>query len=208
MYYGDMKKHLVLFAWILSLVVTILAVTTWYQHLASPVSHLSVYELFPVFGLVAFSLMWSHYIIGALRGFYDVPKDSFSRYYQVTFVVVLGALLLHPGLLTWQLWRDNIGIPTDYVAPDMRLYIIIAEIAWVAFLTFEMHRFYRHKSWWHYVERASDVAMVLILIHALNLGTSLVSGWFKVVWIFYALSLLAAITYSTYLRHQTTKKWL
>jgi hypothetical protein len=207
-YYDGMKKHLLPIAWTLSVVTATLAILTWYQHLPSSLEHLSIYNIFPVFGLIAFSLMWCHYIVGALRKYYDVDRKVTAVYFKITAAIVLVAILLHPGLLTWQLWRDQIGLPVDYVAPDFRLYVIIGEIAWVAFLAFELHRFYRQRSWWHYVQRASDVAMILILIHAFNLGTSLVSGWFKILWIFYGLTLITAITYDTYQRHKTTKKWL
>lgn len=203
-----MKQNLVKFAWGLGFIVAVLAIITWYQHISGPISQLSVYEIFPVFGLLAFSLMWSHYIVGAVRTYYGVAKEKFATYNQTTFMLVLIALLLHPGLLTWQLWRDHFGLPVDYVAPDMRLYVVLGQIALIAFLVFELQRFYSDRAWWHWVERASDVAMVLVLIHAFNLGTSLIDGWFKLIWIFYGLTFVGAIAYGTYKRHQTTGKWL
>lgn len=203
-----MKRHLIKLTWGLGLVVTSLAILTWYEHLVSPLSKLSVYEIFPVFGLVAFSLMWTHYIVGAARTYYGVAKEKFATYNQTTFILVLIALLLHPGLLTWQLWRDHFGLPVNYVAADMRLYVILGEVAWIAFLLFELHRFYKERSWWHWLERASDVAMLLILVHAYNLGTSLLPGWFQVVWVFYGVTFVGAISYLTYVRHKTTHKWL
>jgi hypothetical protein len=203
-----MKQHVVRFAWVLSIVATGLAVLTWAQHVGGSISHLSVYQIFPVFGLIAFGLMWTHYIVGALRTYYGIDKEKLSLYMRTTFVVVLVALLMHPGLLTWQLWRDHFGLPIDYVAPDMRLYVILGEVAWITFLLFELHRFYKERTWWHWIERASDVAMILILIHAYKLGPSLLPGWFRLVWIFYGLTLIAAISYLTYTRHKTTQKWL
>ena len=152
--------------------------------------------------------MWTHYVVGALRRYYGVAKEQFSAYYRVTFVAVLSALLLHPGLLTWQLWRDHIGLPVNYVSPDLRLYVILGEVAWIAFLVFELHRFYSDRRWWHWIERASDVAMVLILIHGYNLGSAFASGWFKALWTFYGLILLITIGYGSYTRHQTSGKWL
>jgi hypothetical protein len=203
-----MKQYVVSFAWVLSIVATSLAVLTWAQHVGGPISSLSVYQIFPVFGLIAFSLMWAHYIVGALRTYYGIAKEKLAPYIRTTFVVVLIALLMHPGLLTWQLWRDHFGLPVDYVAPDMRLYVILGEIAWITFLLFELHRFYKERTWWHWVERASDIAMLLILIHAYKLGPSLLPGWFRLVWIFYGLTLIAAISYLTFVRHRTTQKWL
>jgi hypothetical protein len=203
-----MKQNLGIFAWGLSATVVGLAVITWAQHVGGPLSQLSVYQIFPVFGLIAFSIMWTHYIIGALRTHYGVDKEKLALYMRATFVIVLVALLMHPGLLTWQLWRDHFGLPVDYVAPDMRLYVILGEVAWITFLLFELHRFYKERTWWHWIERASDVAMILILIHAYQLGPSLLPGWFRMVWIFYGLTLITAIGYLTFIRHKATQKWL
>lgn len=203
-----MKQYVGIFAWLLAIIATGLSILTWVQHAGGSLAHLSIYQIFPVFGLVAFSLMWAHYIVGAVRTYYGVPKEKLTVYMQTTFAVVLAALLMHPGLLTWQLWRDHVGLPINYVAPDKRLYVILGEVAWITFLTFELHRFYKERSWWHWVERASDGAMLLILIHAYRLGPSLLPGWFRMVWIFYGLTLVGAIGYLTFIRHKTTQKWL
>lgn len=203
-----MKKYLVTLAWALSGITATLAIITWLQSIVSPFSQLTVYDIFPVFGLLAFSLMWCHYIVSALRTYYDVAKDSLKLYYSVTASIVLGAILLHPGLLTWQMWHDKAGLPVNYVAPDLRMYVILGGIAFLAFMAFELHRFYRQRSWWHYVERASDIAMFLILIHAYHLGRSLLPGWFRYVWFFYGFTLVVAIAYATKKRRQTTGRWL
>lgn len=202
-----MKKYFIPAAWGLSIVTTALAIITWIQ-LAVPFGKMTIYDIFPVFGLVAFSLMWCHYIVVAGRLYYGIDRKQLAQYFAITSGVVLIAILFHPGLLTWQLWRDQIGLPVDYVAPDYRLYVVIGEIAWLAFLAFELHRFYRLRTWWHWVERASEVAMLLILVHAYQLGPSLMPGWFRFVWFFYGITLIAAIAYITHDRHKATGKWL
>ncbi len=203
-----MKKYFLPAAWGLSTLTVTLAVVTWVQCLVVPFDRMAIYDIFPVFGLVAFSLMWCHYIVGAGRLYYGIDRKHVTHYFTVTAAIVLVAILFHPGLLTWQLWRDGVGLPVNYVAPDFRLYVIIAEVAWLAFLAFELHRFYRDKTWWHWVERASDVAMYLILVHAYQLGCSLLPGWYRFVWFFYGITLTAAMAYITYHRHKATSRWL
>ena len=203
-----MKKYFLPAAWGLSILTATLAVITWIQCLEVPFGKMEIYDIFPVFGLVAFSLMWSHYIVGAGRLYYGIKRDQVAQYFTTTASVVLVAILFHPGLLIWQMWRDQAGLPVNYVAPDHRLYVVMAEVAWLAFLSFELHRFYKDKSWWHWVERASDVAMYFILIHAYQLGCSLLPGWYQFVWFFYGITLTAAIAYTTNHRHKTTGHWL
>lgn len=204
-----MKRYIALFAWLTSLVVTVLAVTTWWQCLSVPVSKLSVYDVFPLFGLVAFSLMWAHYAVGAIRAYLGAGKSVTNMWFRFTAYMVLFAILMHPGLLEYQLWRDSGSLlPYSYVAPGLAWTVILGQVALLAFLAFESHRYFKQKTWWHWVERASDVAMFLILIHAYKLGCSLLPGWFQYVWFFYGLTLALAIGYSTYHRHNTSGKWL
>jgi len=192
-------RQLQAFAWGLSAVVAVAAVTTWVQHQLHHSIELSTYSLFPLFGLLAFSLMWSHYIASVARQYFKLDRSALHTYFEVTSTVVLVALLFHPGLLIWQLWRDGLGFPPssylEYVGESSKIFVIMGTISWFAFLSFEFRRKFRHRSWWRFVGYASDIAMILIFIHALNLGHHLEDGWFKILWYFYGVTLLAALIY-------------
>lgn len=203
-----MQQRLVYGAWTLGFTTLAVSFVAWFQQNGNTLSNLSVYQLFPLFGMIAFGLMWTHYIVGAARRHYKVNKKAFARYNQTTYIVVLLAILLHPGLLTWQLWRDKLGLPIDYVAADLKMYVILGQVSLLAFLAFELHRFYKDRSWWHWVERACDLAMIGILIHAYNLGAAINGSWYKFIWIFYGVTLIASLTYLTKSRHDSTGKWL
>ena len=60
------SKQLVGFAWGLSGVVVLLAVLAWLDA-GNSFFRLTAFAVFPLLGLIAFSLMWGHYIIGAKR---------------------------------------------------------------------------------------------------------------------------------------------
>jgi len=186
-------------AWGLSAVVTVAAITVWVQHQLHHSSELSTYSLFPLFGLLAFSLMWSHYIASVMRQYFKVDRSALHTYFEVTSTIVLVALLLHPGLLIWQLWRDGLGLPPgsylEYVGKSMQIFVIMGTISWFAFLSYELRRKFSKRSWWRFVGYASDIAMILIFIHALNLGHHLQEGWFKMLWYFYGATLLGALIY-------------
>jgi len=158
------------------------------------------YRLFPFFGLLAFGLMWSHYMTAAARILLKVDKSEVKDYFEITSLVVLFAIILHPGLLIWQLWRDGFGLPPqsyleNYVSPPLKWAAILGTISFVIFIAYEFRRKFKNKKWWVYVQAASDMAMVFIFIHALKLGRNLQSGWPLVVWSGYGLTILIALGY-------------
>ncbi len=190
-------------AWSLSTVVLATAFIGWGQARHWQFGHLSSYTLFPLFGLVAFSLMWTHYIIAAARQYLKLDRQSTHLYFEVTSFIVLLAILMHPGLLEWQLLRDGFGFPpgsvlNNFVAPGMRWAALIGMISWLIFLAYEFRRIFGNRPWWPYLQYASDLAMIAILIHSLRLGSQLQVGWLRSVWYFYGTTLLASLSYIYY----------
>ncbi len=187
------------------MLVIIIAITVWGQGLRWQFDHLSIYQFFPVLGLIAFSTMWSHYIASVVRQLLGIERRVLHTYFEATSLIVLAAILLHPGLLWYQLWRDGFGLPpgsylNHYVAPSLKWAAILGTISLFVFLAYELRRKYYDKHWWRYVAYASDAAMIAIFIHALNLGTNVQTGWFRVVWWGYGVSLIGALTYIYYKR--------
>lgn len=193
-------------AWIISASTLLLAAIAWLQTYPSP--RLEPYALFPALGLVAFSLMWTHYIAGALRRYYHLQKSDLQSYFDNTSAVVLFAILLHPGLLIVQLWKDGLGLPPasyleHYVAPTAAWAAMLGSVSLLIFLGFELRHIYGQKSWWKYVGHAQSAAMVAIYIHALRLGGILQLDWFRAVWYLYGAGLIIALGYSIYKDHLT-----
>ncbi len=187
-------------AWALSIAVSIVAFIAWGSDLKWQLDKLTPYKLFPLFGLLAFSVMWSHYMAGVLRRYLGFGKEVLKDYFELTSVFVLLCILLHPGLLIWQLWRDGFGLPPtsyldNYVSKKASRAALLGSLSLLIFLSYELHRWFQDKSWWKYIERISDIGMVLIFIHALRLGRQLQPGWFRVVWWIYGISLLGALVY-------------
>jgi hypothetical protein len=187
-------------AWILSGLVLVAAIVAWGQSLDWQISGITAYQWFPLLGLTAFSLMWGHYIVGALRRYFGVEKAVLSQYFEVTSMVVLFAILLHPGILWLQLWRDGFGLPpksylTVYGVGSMKLAVVLGSISLAVFLMFELRRKYGEASWWKYVSYSSDVAMLAIFYHGLTLGGQLQGGWYRALWFAYGITLVLAIGY-------------
>ncbi len=199
-----------IFAWTLSTIAGLLALLAWGQGVHWKVWHISTFRLFPLFGLLAFSLMWSHYIVSAVRQYLGIDKKYLHTYIEVTSLLVLAAIFAHPGLLEWQLWRDGFGLPPGsvlqhYVAPSLRLSAVLGMVSLLVFLAYELRRWYSDRSWWQYVGYATDIAMIAIFIHSLKLGTTLQHGWLRAVWYSYGVTLLAALSYIYYRKFTNAK---
>ncbi len=163
-------------------------------------SRLSAYKLFPLFGLLAFSIFLSHYIVSVLRQVLGMEKGLTKQYFKITSWVALAVLLLHPSLLIGRLFLDGFGPPpgsflNNYVDPMLKWAALLGTLSFFLFLSYELTRFDIGKRWKPWLQALSDLAMVLILIHGFALGQHLQSGWFRVVWIFYAIILLSCLMY-------------
>jgi len=182
--------------WCLGAVVTALAVIVWGQSFNWHLSF-DAYLLFPVLGLVAYSLMWTHYVAGTARQLIHLPPQVLRAYYRYTGYAVLILICLHPGLLIYQRFRDGFGLPPhsyeSYVAPGLGWVTLLGTASLLVFLAFEFHRIYGKRSWWHFVTEAGDVAMLAIFYHGLRLGLQLQNGWYRSVWWFYGITLVAVL---------------
>lgn len=202
-YYELVTQSLKLFAWLLTLLAVGISTLAWYQGLRLGLRGINSYELFPLFGLIAFSVMWSHYIMAALRSALHIDKAVLKTYFETTSWIVLVSLLLHSGLLMWQLWRDGFGAPPgnvleSYVAPVLHGAVIIGAISLVAFLLYEFRRLFETKAWWKWLQYASDVAMLGVLYHGWQLGSHIREGWYQAVWVAYAITLVVVLAYRYY----------
>jgi hypothetical protein len=208
---NEREKLMQIGAWSLGALVCLIAILAWGPGYDWRVLPFSAYVLFPLLGLLAFSLMWTHYVLGTIRELAGVKPEVLKSYYHYTGWAVLFLICLHPGLLIGQLFLDGAGLPPlsyeRYVAPGLGWVTLLGSVSLLVFLAFELHRFFGKKSWWHYVVDASDFAMLAIVYHGLRLGTDLNRlGWFRTVWWFYAVTLVAVLLRKYYLRFRPKTK--
>lgn len=185
------------FSWGLVIVLSAAAVYVWGDSNSWTLSGLSLYKWFPLFGLIAWLLMATHYFTGAFR----ILTPSLKRapgYKKITYYAVLASLLLHPGLLAYAQFNNGNGLPPvsfiDYVGESLKLAVALGSFSLVLFLSFEVFMRMKQKSivqnYWWAVSISQSLAMTLIWIHALRLGSHITDGWFGVVWIMLGLALL------------------
>lgn len=182
-----------LFSWSLAVFVVIAAVAVWIQERLDTDVSLDAYDLFPLFGLLAFSLMWTHYVTGTIRRFLKMHPSTLRLFFKSTSWAVLILLLLHPSLFVAQLWIDGFGVPplsylSVYTGTTEQFALALGTLALLCFLAFELHRKFRKTSWWKYVRYANLFAMTAIFYHALELGGELDHLWYRVLWILYGIT--------------------
>jgi hypothetical protein len=197
-------------AWSLGLAVTLLAIIAWGSNLAWHLTPLNAYIVFPVLGLVAYSLMWSHYILGSTQDMLGWDKSILKQYFSTTGWAVLILICFHPGLLIYQRFRDGFGLPPgsyeSYVAPGLGWVTLLGTASLLVFLAYEFYRVFGERSWWHYIRQAGDIAMLAIFYHGLRLGTDLQGGhWFQLVWWFYGVTLATVLIRSYLLKYRHRK---
>lgn len=182
--------------WVLTSIVALLAIFDWASSLSWHFAGISIYQIFPVLGLLAFSIMWSHYMAGIMKRTFLVGHDL-DDYFRITGYAVLVAILLHPGLLAYQRLRDGFGLPpgseTSYVAPMLGWVVVLGMVSFFVFLAYEFKRWYGERKWWKYIAYAGDIAMLAIFYHGLRLGSQLHGGWYRIIWWFYGITLIGAL---------------
>jgi hypothetical protein len=195
-----LKRYITPVAWGLTGLIVALDIIVWGQGLGWHFASLSTYTLFPIFGLLAWNIMWAQYITIVLRYLLKIDGTLLKDYYRLTGWGVLLAISLHPGLLIWQLWHDGFGFPPEsylrhFVAPALGWVALLGTVSFFIFLAFELKRWFADRRWWYLLNYASDIAMVAIFYHGLRLGSQTQIGWFRILWVFYGIMLLGALTY-------------
>ncbi len=186
-----------------------LSILAWAQGLRGD---LGKYDLFPLLGLLAFGLMWMHYVSGSLKRYLGLQGDEvlLKRYFHITSICVLALILLHPAILYIGLFQDGFGLPPGsswqaYGTAAARTGLILGSVSLIAFLLFELGRWFRDRAWWKYIEYASIGAMLMIFVHAMLLGGELLPGWFRFFWIFIGWVLVMSIIYNYWYDHKRLK---
>jgi hypothetical protein len=203
------QRQLNIFAWGLAITVAALGVYAWGTHYGWKLGTLGLLQIFPLLGLLAFSLMWAHYMTSFARVQVGLQRSVLKNYLEITSFVVLVCLLLHPGLLIFKLWQNGLGLPPtsylNYVGKDLAPAVALGSLSLMIFLAYELRRKFAKSSWWKYVAVANNLAMVAIFVHGLKLGSQLMNGWYRGVWLAYGVLLIALFAYQLLVRLSTKR---
>ncbi len=192
-----LSNHITLIEWLIGGAAIMLPIVAWLGNVT--LNKITLYDIFPPLGLIAFGLMWTHFVMGALRRYSSVGANQRDLYMNISMGLVLGLIILHPALLWLALYKDGYGLPPfSYmdVYQTQLGFLALGTFGLLIFLAYELKRFFGSKKWWKYVDAAQILGMGVIFVHAIGLGNELRLDWFMALWVFYGLTLAGSIIYS------------
>jgi hypothetical protein len=151
-------------------------------------------NLFPLFGLLAFSLLWLHAISGVFEPWLR-KNFNFDSFVDATARLILVSIILHPLLFlivlkfhVADLWRTGI-------------YIRLAIIGWLLLIIYDIAKplkkkydfFVRH---WNTILLISTFGFLLTFFHSIGIGDDVQQGPLHIVWLFYGVTAIIATTYT------------
>lgn len=195
------KKLIAYFLYFAGFVAVAYPLYVWSGRFVFSATPFVLFDLFPAFGLLAFSTMWLHVVGGAFREWINKYLD-FQQFVFWTSFVVLAALLLHPGLLLLGFTLTGGGSAYNYAPSGKEYLITIAILAWIIFISYDFLKVLHKKGYlakyWHVIKLVSTLALFLAFFHSINLGRDLHVGSLRVVWWFYGIT-AALATIKVYL---------
>ena len=153
-------------------------------------------NIFPLFGLTAFCLLWLHAISGSFEPWLRTLFD-FDRFVHITATIILICIISHPLLLLAGLEFKINNIFLYYSAK----YIWLAVIAWLLLITYDIGKALKKKydffsKNWNTILIISNVGFLLTFFHSMALGSDLQSGPLRAIWIFYGITAAISIIYT------------
>ena len=183
--------------WGIGVISALLPIIAWGSYYSWDLANLTAFQWFPLFGLLAWMIMCTHFFTVIISKRYPDFKSPKS-YSKVSEWVVLACLIAHPTILTIKLTDIGAGSPpnswVDYAGESLGLVVLAGSIALWIFLSFELlNRLKNNKKIqknWHIINITQALAMVLVFVHAIRLGSIATTGWFGAVWVAYGILLL------------------
>ncbi|MEX0919349.1 MAG: hypothetical protein WDZ64_01200 [Parcubacteria group bacterium] len=152
-------------------------------------------NLFPAFGMIAFTLLWLHAISGAFEPWLRKQFD-FDRFVHVTAYMILVSIILHPLLLLIQL---GFNFNTVFLYYGEK-YIWFGIVGFLLLITYDIGKalkrynfFVRH---WQKILVISTIGFFFTFFHSIGLGSDLQDNPLRALWIFYGLTAFVATIYT------------
>lgn len=156
---------------------------------------------FPIFGLIAFTLVWSQLMIGSFMRLLTRIYPRILAWHIAQGLTALGFALLHPFLLILSL-RHDLGIYFGYqfVPSGFAPYVYLGQAALlllvIAVAAALLRRWPPIQRYWHWIHLLNYGVFFLVWFHSWNLGgdiqtTPLLRG----LWQFFFVTVIAGLVY-------------
>jgi hypothetical protein len=157
-------------------------------------------EIFPILGLIAFILLWTHIALGVFEPWFR-SRINFDAYVRYTALIILACIILHPLLLLIAI-KFDLNILFSYGRP----YIWLGIIGWLLLITYDIgkvlqkHDFFARN--WPKILLISTAGFFLIFFHSLHLGEDIQSGPLRGLWILFGVTAAASTLYTYVIKKQ------
>ena len=178
------------YRWVVITMLILLPLLSW-LNIYNFQPQLTARAIFPLLGVWAWLIMWTHYVFWWFEKRNKSIKPS-QKYNQISMQLVLVLILLHPGLLAWEQYRLFGLLPPDsftlYVAPELQVFVSMGSLALLLFLVYEVTQRLRNSDWFKrqrgWVSISQAVAMTLVFIHGIMIGDTVLHSWMLGIWVF------------------------
>lgn len=168
---------------------TIIPTIAWWAYYQKTLLSVTVYQIFPLFGIIAFCIMATHFYFHVFTALGKKWPEN-NAYTLVSGYAVLCLILMHPIFLYGALIVDGYGIPPfsayEYYDTSYMPFILLGTAGLTLFLLYEIYKLTSKKSFWQryrlYLIVTQYIAMALIYVHALKIGLITDTGWFAIIW--------------------------
>jgi len=174
--------------------IVLLPIYFWGDSFAWNFSAVNLYLLFPLLGMLAFSIMWTQVVVGTFKEKFHDVDIFFSR----TGVAVFLLFFFHPVLAAIAQFNSVGSLSLfDLVGPPHKKFLVLGMIAFTIFVLYEVvlrvAALRQVKKLNKFFEVASEFGVILVFIHSINLGSHLQAGLLKYIWWFYGITAVLMI---------------
>lgn len=196
-----MQKNIIRFTlYILALAAVLYPSYVWYR--STSFESFSLVMLFPLFGIIAFTVMWLHVVGSALEQWIG-HYVHFEKFVHLTSYLVLVSIMLHPLLLLIGFGFENLPMMLTSI------YIQLAVAGFLLLITYDLGKIFKTRRFfirhWGKIKLISTIGFFLIFFHSLGLGSNLQGGFLRTLWIFYGASAGVAAVYTYVIKKFLTR---
>ncbi len=153
-------------------------------------------QLFPLFGLYAFFLVWVQVVLGANMPFWRRSVPGLDRFHRVEGPFALLFALLHPFLLILAIGLTRY-VAKDFVAPNLKPYILLGQIQLALLVTTAGTALLRRQRWfarvWRRLHYLNYVVFSLVWVHSWFLGSDVQSTPLRWFWLLTLASVVVSV---------------
>jgi hypothetical protein len=149
--------------------------------------------LFPVFGIIAFCILWLHAISGVFEPWLRQRFD-FDKFVRISSTIVFLSIILHPLFLL-------MGLGFSYGKLMLYgKYVWYGIVGWILLMTYDVgkalirYEFFSRN--WNKILTVSTIGFLITFFHSLNIGSDLQTQPLRGIWIFYGTTAILATIYT------------